>query len=461
MSRLPALVILTALGSCFLAFAENDIVLHDDFSTYSSGIWMGVIGAEAEYHYFPQTAPVGNWCVSTYRSEPESQRAWRIEEWEGRRVLAMEYTNKWEETHPMVVAGDVRWRDYTVEVAWSPLSDKGRSGVIFRYQTDRCYYMLGVASGKVVLMYVKDGDSFRKPHEEILAEQTLDWKAGDWLSARIEVTGNRIHASVGGKELEANHEAFAQGRIALTADGPARFREVTVRMTPDAKAEFDKRVQDEENALNELRAQNPKPVLWKKFRIDGYGVGRNLRFGDLDGDGQKDVLVCQPVHHGPKDAGSEVSCLTAVTFDGKKIWQVGDPDPWKKHLTSDVAFQIHDIDGNGRNEVIYCKGMELIIADGATGNTLAKVPTPETPANTKKPFDRYPRILGDSLFFCDLRGQGREGDIVLKDRYQSFWVYDESLKLQWQAQCNTGHYPYAADIDQDGKEELAIGYSLY
>ena len=120
-----------------------------------------------------------------------------------------------------------------------------------------------------------------------------------------------------------------------------------------------------------------------------------------------------------------------------------------------------DIDGNGRNEVVYCKDMELVIADGATGKTLAKVPTPETPPNTKKPYNQYPRILGDSLFFCDLRGQGRAGDIVLKDRYQSFWVYDENLKLQWHAQCNTGHYPFAKDIDNDGKDELAVGYTLF
>lgn len=441
--------------------AEDVVVFQDDFSSYASGIWMGAIGAEAEYHYLPQTAPVGNWCVSTYRSEPESQRAWRIEGWGGQRMLAMEYDNKWKDMHPIVVAGDVRWRDYTVEAVWAPSSEKGYSGILFRYRNDRCYYFVGVTAGKAVLKFVKDGDAFREPHEEILAEQPLVWTPMEWLTARVAVTGGSIRATLGGVTLEANHEAFAQGRIALMADSPARFREVKVYMSPEAKTDFDKRVEEEAREVNALRQKNPKPVLWKKFRIDGYGVGRNLRFGDLNGDGQPDVLVCQPVHHGPKDSGSEVSCLSAVTFDGTKLWQIGEPDPWKCHLTNDVAFQIHDIDGNGRNEIVYCKDMELVIADGATGKTLAKVPTPETPSNTKKPYNKYPRILGDSLFFCDLRGLGRAGDIVLKDRYQSFWVYDDTLKLQWQAQCNTGHYPFAKDVDNDGKDELAIGYSLY
>ena len=60
-----------------------------------------------------------------------------------------------------------------------------------------------------------------------------------------------------------------------------------------------------------------------------------------------------------------------------------------------------------------------------------------------------------------MRGQGRAGDIVLKDRYNSLWVFNDKLELLWQAQCNTGHYPFAYDVDGDGKDELFIGYSLF
>lgn len=437
------------------------VVFQDDFSQYASGVWMGVVGAEAEYHYLPEVSPVGNWAVSAYRSEPESQRAWRIEEWDGDRVLAVEYENKWEETHPMVVAGDPLWQDYIVNVSWTPLTDKGQSGVIFRYQNDRCYYFLGVSGGRGSLKYVKDGDAFRKPHEEVLAEARLNWRPGDPLRAEVSLDGNIIHARLADVTLDARHDAFRQGRIALTADGPTRFHDVTVCMSSEWKALFETAVQNREVELKVLQAENPKPVLWKKASISGFGVGRNLRFGDLNGDGQKDVLICQPVHHGPKDSGSEVSCLTAMTFAGEVLWRVGTPDPWKTHLTNDVAFQIHDVNGDGVNEVIYCRNMELLIAEGATGKTLLSIPTPDTPSNTKKPYNQFPRILGDSLFFCDLRGQGRAGDIVLKDRYQSFWVFDEKLQLEWQAQCNTGHYPFAADIDQDNRDELGVGYSLF
>jgi hypothetical protein len=91
-----------------------------------------------------------------------------------------------------------------------------------------------------------------------------------------------------------------------------------------------------------------------------------------------------------------------------------------------------------------------------------KIPTPLSPPPVKKndPHNTFPRILGDSLYVLDLRGQGRAGDIILKDRYSRLWAYTDQLELLWTAACTTGHYGYAADIDGDGKDEFAIGYSV-
>ncbi len=104
---------------------------------------------------------------------------------------------------------------------------------------------------------------------------------------------------------------------------------------------------------------------------------------------------------------------------------------------------------------------ELVIADAATGKTKQTIRTPETPATADEVNRKFPRVLGDSLYFCDFRGVGRAADIVLKDRYWHFWVYNERLEPMWHSRCNTGHYPFAADVDGDGRDELAIGYSLY
>ena len=209
-----------------------------------------------------------------------------------------------------------------------------------------------------------------------------------------------------------------------------------------------------------LQSKLPAMKVWKKIDFKDFGVGRNLRFGDLDNDGQIDVLVGQMRHHGPKDQYSELGCLTAITFDGKILWKNGEADPWKDHLTNDVAFQIHDLDGDGKTEVIYCKNQELIIADGATGETRQKVPTPLAIPGAKTT-PKFPRILGDSLFLANLRGTGRADHLILKDRYTNFWVFSPKLETMWHGSCQTGHYPFAKDLDGDGRDELFVGYSLF
>ncbi len=457
------MTLVTLLAVTTARAADTNILLFEDgFGTMRSGSLGGDVGAHAEYHYLPETGAKGNWVISTFSSPVLSQHAWRIARHNGEPVLLQTYENKMPHTRPMIVGGDNLWADYTVTARFAPESDKGRCGLVFRYRNDRCNYFFGVEGNKVVLKMIRHETEFRKPFEKVLASQDLAWKPGDEFRAEVTVAGKRITAKLNDKVvLTAEDDTYPNGQIGLVSDLPARFAGVHVTTTPAEKARVAAARAKIEAESEKLQAANPKAVLWKKFRTDGFGVGRNFRFGDLDGDGQKDILIGQVRHFGPKDANSEVSCLTAVNLDGKILWQVGEPDQWKDNLSNDVAFQIHDLDGDGANEVIYCTGMEIIVADGKTGKTKYKAPTPVTPPNTLPPRNKFPRILGDALYFCDFRGQGRAGDIVLKDRYQNVWAFTDQLKPLWFAQCNTGHYPFAYDVDGDGKDELFIGYSCY
>jgi hypothetical protein len=440
----------------------DKVLLYDDFSELKPQMISGdVVGALSEYHNIAATQPKGNWVVSCFRSDP-SQRAWRVIVEDGKHIMHQTYTSTRKYikyTHPMLIAGDELWKDYTTEIVFAPESIDEQSGLVFRYQNDRCYYFFGVINGKVIIKKVKHADSYRTSNQTILAEKEIEYRAGEILTAKVTVTEDHISGEIKGVTLEAEEPEFQKGKVGLMSDVPTKYYSVKVTTDNSSFDEFTAERKKYNDEVNKLRAGNPKPVIWKKFSTDGFGAPRSLRFGDLDMDGQVDILIGQVLNHGPKDRNSEVGCLTALTVDGKELWQLGRTDLWNDKVTCDVAFQIYDIDGDGRNEVIYCKDMELRVADGATGNTKYKI---ETPINeSSPPRNLTPRILGDAIAICNVRGLDHPQDILLKDRYEHFYLYNDKLELLWKGACTTGHYPYVWDYDGDGKDEIAIGYSLY
>jgi rhamnogalacturonan endolyase len=235
-----------------------------------------------------------------------------------------------------------------------------------------------------------------------LSKAQFNWQPGEPLAVNVELKGSQIRAQIGDNlVLQASDSTYKNGKIGFTANVPAKFSRVKVTTSSINKQKYESERETFFRQEKNLQAENPELVVWKKISTEGFGVSRNLRFGDLDNDGTIDVLIGQVLHHGPKDRNSELSCLTAMTFDGKQLWQIGTPDPWKDHLTNDVGFQIHDLDRDGRNGVIYCRNFEIIVADGATGRTKYKVPTPKTPGGKpyKSEYNIFPRILGDCIYF--------------------------------------------------------------
>jgi hypothetical protein len=214
-----------------------------------------------------------------------------------------------------------------------------------------------------------------------------------------------------------------------------------------------------EKELASLRAANPQPKLWKKFSTPKWGAGRNVRFGDLDGDGRVDMLFAQNIPKVRGDAFDHISCLTAVNLDGKVLWQIGRPDPRNTLLTNDTPFQIHDFDGDGKNEVVMVKDFQIQVLEGATGKTIKRAWMPPAPAeNRERPYELN---SGDSMIFLNLSGKKGRQELLLKDRYNTFWVFDNDLKPLWSGRGQTGHYPYPYDFDGDGKDEFVIGFALW
>lgn len=438
------------------------VILEDGFEHIRRGPIGGGTTAHTEYQYMHEAAPRSKWEVSTFRYN--LYNSWFIRKVDGKNVLWQKHYNKDIHWHPMVVSGDRLWRDYTINASFSPLSKEKQSGVVFRYQHDRCYYFFGVMGDTAMIKMVKHGVAFRQPYEKILAMEKYAWDTNFIISAKIKVAGNTIEANlINGPTLSTTDTTYKTGKVGFLADVPTFFHAMEITTSQKEYERIAWVVVEREKKENALQASNPKMKVWKKISTEGFGVARNLRFGDMNGDGETDVLVGQVVHHGHKDRNSELSCLTAITLDGEILWQKGKPDLWKNHLTNDVAFQIHDINNDGKNEVVYTMNQELVIADAFTGKIVKKVPTPLTPGGkpTSSGHNIFHRILGDCLYFCDFDGNGRDDEFILKDRYRYLWAYNNTLQVLWHNECVTGHYPYAYDVDRDGKDELAMGYTLF
>ncbi len=463
-----SLFIIAALFFNNTASAQDKILLSDNFSKLDTGFVIPPgIGPLAEYHFLKSLMSKENWSVTCFQSR-EADHAWSVKVIDGEKVMEQTYISTIDFSHPIIDAGNIFWGDYKAEVTMSPLALEGRTGLLFRLHNDRCYYFYGMDNRKIVMLKLNHGVGYRKENRQVLAEQEYPWKLNQKYTLAVEVVGNTYTASLNGKKIfTVKDDLFARGKIGLTSDKPARF--YSVKVTTNASEE--ERIAKESSAQctewADLQTKNPRLKLWKRIDTKGFGTWRKLRFGDLNGDGQIDVLIGQVEDHSyPYNSFVELSCLTAMTFDGKMLWQTGTPKKISHEVAGDVAFQIYDIDGDGKNEVIYTMGCKLMIADGATGKIKKSVPTPERRQEqidriTKKVVKVWDRILGDCLFFCDLRGLGRPQDLVIKDSYENFWVLDEKLNVRWTAKCKTGHYPYACDIDGDGKDELFIGYSMF
>jgi hypothetical protein len=457
-------IILTFLLVSLLTSCTNKksdlVIFRDDFSSLDTGLFTAPVGAHTEYHYLPEAGPRGNWVVSSFASGDEWGRAWQVKSVPAGKALCQTYLNnrnqQW--THPMIIAGDSLWRNYSITVKFEPENDDEYSGIAFRYRNDRCFYFFGIKDSSAYISKFNHSDTFNELKQVVLAEKPFILPQGEVLTAAVTVNGNLICARLNETVvLEAKDDTYKKGKIGLVSNGRACYYSVTVFSNRQEK-EFTK-VKNEEymRESQKLIEENPEMVVWKKIETGGFGAGRNLRFGDLDNDGDTDVLIGQILHHGPRDSHSELNCITAMTFDGDILWQIGKPDPEKYHLTNDVGFQIHDLDNDGKNEVVYTMNFEIVVADAATGKTKYKAPLPDSKIKN----DKFAKILGDCLFFFDADGSGWDSNILTKDRYNNFWVMDSRLKVIWEGSCKTGHYPYAFDTDGDGKDELAIGYSLY
>jgi len=200
-----------------------------------------------------------------------------------------------------------------------------------------------------------------------------------------------------------------------------------------------------------LCVANGAPTLvkpWKTIALDPDYSGAWVVAGDLTGDGTVEIVSARNV-----DANDVhyTSAVVAQRMDGSVLWRWGNPAVGRRELHHDVPCQIHDWDGDGRNEVVLCTRGFLVELDGATGVEKRRFSLPEDAT--------------DCLVFANLSGGPRPPEVLVKTRYTRIWAFDYHGHPLWSVNhpggYRTAHQPVPVDLDGDGRQEIMAGYARH
>ena len=445
-------------------------VFEEDFRSFELGPFPydAEHSAMGEYHYYPNPGYCGQWF------DPIADWSFRGPTWlisnadmdNGHCMEQMRLTEPApRKAIPCLRAGDVMWEDYTVSARVRAMIADHFNGILFRYQTSMMHYGFFLVPGGVELHKVV------KTQRTVLAHADASWSPDEYNTLSVSTDGRNIRCSLNGRlVIEFSDDTYTEGCIALCACRPTRYRDVCVEMTEgQLKAYSTKKAEWEKAEI--IASESHKPAkLWRLIDLQNFGAARQIRFGHLTGTKEWFFVMCQNQIKVYKDRNPVISCMTAVSVEtGKVLWQIGEPcdSPEIEKLTTDLPFQIYDIDGDGIDEVITSWDFRLMILDGRTGEVKKSIPTPlneaapETVTGLEFGMYAFNRLNVDAIRIVNVSGNARPEEILIKDRYSRYWIYDSNLNLKWEfSKYNTGHFPFSYDFNGDGKDEIFSCYNM-
>jgi len=404
-----------------------------------------------EYHCIRSDPRYDGWEEPTNHWTWEGSN-WRIGEDSGGRYLEQQRRSLFNNT---LITRTEDWRGVrAAQVQVQCDSPAAEVGVVFACHTALDYLCLHLEGDRVRL------SRRREEQFDVLGESGPVEAAGRWVGLAVRRRRGRLVCLLDERELfAARWPGDIDGRVGLLANAPAKFRGLRADGKPPRPPGRPR------------GAGLPKMLLARKISTRGFGTGRQVRFGDLAGDGRLGMVLAQPAIHTVKQSYAVIGALTAVSADGEVMWQVGKAVDRPPPLAADLPFQVHDVDGDGRAEVVCVRDFQIQYLDGATGRCKFSRPVPEAPA--ANPLLRHvvtyfgsptgedlPRVCVDAIAFADLAGRGARRDILIKDRYHHIWACSPECRPLWSFCGNLGHFPFVADINGEGRDEVVAGYNV-
>ncbi|GAI12527.1 unnamed protein product, partial [marine sediment metagenome] len=229
------------LISCVLSAARagtSDTLLYStDFSRLSPGVF-GKYASKGfpEYHHVPREFTDG-WEIVNNRGPTE----WKVFELDNAQTLEYLGYNETVWTHnftyPILCTGDPLWGDYNLEVKVTPLNTTDLTGIIFRYQDGRHYYLFAFAPGDRLTLRYRDGEKgFRRDGWHELGSSGFQIDHSRPYRLRVEAHGGKIRCYIDGKKIfDVSDSRYAGGKIGLFACAPVRYHEIAVTTTTQEK----------------------------------------------------------------------------------------------------------------------------------------------------------------------------------------------------------------------------------
>ncbi len=332
------------------------------------------------------------------------------------------------------------------------------SGLAFSYLTSRYYYAAILEYDELKLIRRNEETIDVIKSIKINFDDSMDYKITVYVSNNVKIYLNDE------LKIEENIEYVKGRNIAFVSKASCRFSNLIVELNEDEYEDHLNNLENENNRLENKRNKYSKLECIKKINLGNSGTGRQLRIARYNN--KTYLLFAQHQKRYIRDSFAHLSSMSLFEYEsGKLLWTIGETNNSFDNtmISCDLPFQIADIDNDGKLEIIYARNFEVRIIDMLTKELKKTMKTPIIKGDPNVKNEPFYRLNVDAIRVADFEGLGYKGDFIIKDRYQNVWAfsYKNNFKELFRYNHkNTGHFPYVFDFDNDGKDELLIGYDL-